>query len=171
MKKIMVFLVIIFSVCAFAETTLDVNITYEGSQMKVKETICGITPDLENGYAADADGCYYTTYVLDEPLYGYVFEPRTKDLPAGTRAAYYIAFYDSTIPEGKKLHTYVMNDGEKIRSVEGLYHDRIIQGVVVLKDGEYLRMTSDKEPPYIYIYIVTFIVVIIGVFFIVRRKN
>lgn len=171
MKKMFFLVLMFFSACAFAEPSIDINITYEGSVMKVRETVCEWTPSLENGYAADENGCYYTTYRLDQPLYGYKFTPKMGALPQAAKAAYYIAFYDSTIPDGKSLHTYVIKDGQAVRSIEGIYHDRVLQGVALLKPGETLMLTSDEEQHYVFIYIITAIIAAVGVFAIVRRKN
>lgn len=171
MRKVLFIICMFISAYAFAEPTVDVNITYEGSMMKVKETVCGWTPDLEKGYAADENGCFYTTYRLEQPLYGYTFTPKLGSLKEPYRLAYYIAFYDSTIPEEKMLHTEVMSDGKPLRTLEGLYHDRVMQGVAVLKGGETIRLTSDKEPHYVFIYVLTVIIAFAGIFAIVRRKK
>jgi len=150
---------------------LDINIIYEASQMKVKETVCGIVPDIENGYMEDENGCFFTRYELDVPMFGFVFEPKTAALSQPVRCAYYISFFDSAVPEKDMVKTAVYKDGKLVREVENLKHERTFQGLILLDKGETLHISTAREPSYTYIYIISVLVVIAGVIFILRRKK
>jgi len=168
-KVIILSFLIIFSVSAFA-AKLDINIIYEASRMKVTETICGVTPDLEQGFIETEEGCFSTGYEVDTPMYGFVFEPKTISGVDETRCAYYISFFDAAFPKADLVKTEIVNDGKVVREIKNLVHERTFQGIALLKNGENLRLSSNKEPKYTIVYIIGALIVAIGVFFILRKK-
>ena len=171
MKIFFAFLLIISAAQAFASATIDINILHERSSFEVKETVCGWTPDPEKGYLADENGCFYTKYKLKAPVYGFDFTPRTRAVLQPARAAYYVQFLGPNIPAEEKLHAEIISGGEKVRDITSVFHDNTLQGTGILAKGETIRLYSDEEPSYAYIYIITVIIIIFGVAVIVRRKR
>jgi len=170
-KNIILFsFLILFTATAFA-ASLDINIIYEASRMKVKEKVCGVTPDLEKGYVETEDGCFKTSYELDVPMYGFTFEPRTLPDAELTKCAYYISFFDSAFPKTDLVTTEVYKDDKFVRKIENLVHERTFQGLALLKKGEHIRLSSKAEPSYTVIYIIAAIIVAIGMFFILRKRR
>lgn len=170
MKKFAVFcLFIFFSVTGYS-SQLDINIIYEASVMKVKETLCGTEPDFDGGYILTENDCYQTMYELDEPMYGFSFEPKTVP-DENYKLAYYISFFDSAFPPEDLVKTEIIKEGEVLREVDNLVHERTFQGLLVLENGQTVRLSSAEEPSYMIIYVLAFIVVAGGAFFILRRKK
>lgn len=163
---------ILLALSAFA-STMDINIIYEASTMKVKETVCGWTPNLDKGYMETKDGCWQTRYNLKVPMYGFTFEPKSgaEGVPADTKCAYYLTFFDAAFPKPNMLKTEIIHKGRSVRDIESFYHDRTFQGVVILGKDESIRLSSEKEPSYIIIYVISAIVVALGLFAISRRKR
>lgn len=159
-----------FLYLSVSAATLDINILYEASSMKVKETACGFQPDLKTGYYENEDGCFEASYTLDVPMYGFTFEPKTKDVPADTKCAYYITFFDSAIPKDNMVKTEIAKNGKVIGRADNFMHDRTFQGVLMLGEGENIRLSSAKEPSYMYIYIAALIVIAAGLFFIWKKR-
>jgi hypothetical protein len=168
-KKAFIFCFLSLFFVSSHAATFDINAVYEASHLKVKETVCGWEPDLSIGYVMTDNDCYFTKYSLEVPMYGLHFEPKTKNIPEGTKIAYYMSFFDSATPDKDKFKVEMVAESG-VKKVEALFHDRTLQGVVVVKDGGTLRITSEKEQSYIAIYIAAVILTLIGIFFIVRRK-
>ena len=139
--------------------------------MKVKETVCGDMPADLNGYIETEDECYQTSYELDVPMYGFVFEPKSGPVVKAAKLAYYISFFDSAVPKQDHLKTEVIKNGKPVREVQGIVHDRTFQGLVLLAEGENIRMSSKKETSYMIVYVLAVILVAAGVFLILRRKK
>lgn len=171
MKNIIFMFIILWSVQVFASAEVDINIIHERSSFEVKETICGWTPDPEKGFLEDDNGCFYTTYKMDAPVYGFDFRPRMEDVLQPARVAYYVQFLGPNIPAEQKLHAEVTSGGNKNRDIVPIFHDNTLQGVGMLKTGENIRIYSDKEPSYIYIYVIAVVVIITGLTLIVRRRK
>ncbi|MCD8553183.1 hypothetical protein [Seleniivibrio sp.] len=171
MKNTIFFLTFLFAFNAFALGTLDINVIHERSSFEIKETICGWSPDPEKGFMPDGNGCFYTAYEMKAPLKGFSIVPRTGDVPQAARAAYYIQFLGPDLPAQENLHAEVTSGGKPVRSIDSVYHDNTLQGIAALETGEALRLYSDAEPSYMYIYVITVIIIILGMTFIVRRKD
>lgn len=171
MKKVLFFCFLLnFSLLAYG-AGLDINIIYEGSVMKVKETVCGWEPDLSKGYLQTDDDCYQTMYQLDVPMYGFSFEPVSEVRADNVKFAYYISFFDSVIPKDGMVKTEVIKDGEVLREVKNLFHARTFQGLTILSAGETVRFSTEKEPSYIIVYILAAAVIAAGVFLIIRKRK
>jgi len=170
-KKIIIlcFLTIICSNLYAAR--FDINGVYEASQMKVKEVLCGWEPDISKGYLLDEDDCYFTQYMLDIPMYGFTFTPKTTDIPDGAKLSYYFSFFDSATPDKKMFKTELISADGKSRVIEGLFHERTLQGLAVVKAGDKFVVSSDVEKSYLPIYVVASVVSLFGVFLIARRKK
>lgn len=170
MKRIFFGVFLFLSAANLYASKLDINIIYESSEMKVKETVCGSQPDLEKGFMEDGEGCFFTQYTLDVPMFGFVFEPKSGAVQDVTKCAYYISFFDAVTPKEGFVKTYIVSDGG-VRKVDNLMHDRTFQGLLVLQKGETIRLATEPEPSYIYIYIIALAVLASGVYFIIRRKK
>jgi len=170
-KKTSFFCFFIFIASAVSAAKLDINIIYEASRMKVKETVCGWQPDLSAGYVDAEDDCFMTRYELEVPMYGFKFEPVSGPVPTEAKCVYYISFFDSAMPKEGFLTTEVVSAGEGVRAVKNLLHNRTFQGLVILKDGETIRMSTEKEPPYTVIYVIAALFVAAGLFLILRRRK
>lgn len=171
MKKVTFFCFCLLIVVNAYSSKLDINIIYEASRMKIKETVCGWQPDLDKGYILADDDCYQTKYELDVPMYGFTVEPKSTPVPEDVRVAYYLSFFDSAIPKDDLVYTEVIKKDKVLRSVKGVKHNRTFQGLTLLKRGESIRFSSKAEPSYIYIYIIAVLSVSAGLFFIFRKKR
>ncbi|WP_041229982.1 hypothetical protein ACMC5R_02010 [Deferribacteres bacterium DY0037] len=169
-KAINFFLCILVAFPVFA-SKLDINIIYEASRMKIKETVCGWQPDFDLGYVESENDCYQTIYEIDVPMYGFIVEPKSTPLPQAAKVAYYLSFFDSAVPKDGHVKTVVLKDGKPVRTVTGIRHDRTFEGLVIMDKGESLQFSSKTEPSYTYIYIIAVIFVIIGSYFILRKRK
>jgi len=165
------FILLTLSSYASDSSKLDINIIYEASTMKVKETVCGWQPDLSLGYIDYDEDCYQTRYELDIPMYGFVFEPKSGPIPQAAKVAYYMSFFDSAVPKDDLVTTEVVKDGKVLKVIKGVKHDRTFQGLAILENGENLRFSSKQEPTYYTIYIIAIILVGTGAFLILRKKK
>lgn len=170
-KKVAYFCFFILMTATSFASKLDINIIYEASTMKVKETVCGWQPDLSKGYIDAGEDCYETGYSLDVPMFGFTFEPISGPLPQAAKVAYYLSFFDSVVPEDDHVKTEVVSDGKAVRTIKGVKHDRTFQGLAILDAGETIRFTSKDEPTYYYIYIIAVLFVGVGAFLILRKKQ
>ncbi|MGE4268543.1 MAG: hypothetical protein AB7F25_14010 [Deferribacterales bacterium] len=171
MKNTIFFLTFLFSLNASALGTLDINVIHERSSFEIKETVCGWSPDPEKGFMPDGNGCFYTAYEMKAPLKGFSIASRTGDVPQPVRAAYYVQFIGPDLPAQENLHAEVTSGGKAVRAIDSIYHDNTFQGIGALNTGESLKLYSDAEPSYMYIYVITIVILILGITFIVRRKN
>jgi hypothetical protein len=170
-KKAAYFCFFIFLTATSFASKLDINIIYEASSMKVKETVCGWQPDLSKGYIDAGEDCYTTGYTLDVPMFGFTFEPISGPLPQAAKVAYYLSFFDSVVPTDDHVKTEIIKDGSVKETIKGVKHDRTFQGLAILDAGETIRFTSKNEPSYYYIYIIAVLFVGAGVFLILRKKG
>lgn len=171
MKKIIIFcFFIIFAVSGFA-SKLDINIIYEASRMKVKETTCGTMPTDLSGYIETEEGCFQMQYELEVPMYGFTYVPKTPPADEPTKLAYYISFFDSAFPRKDLVKTEVIENGKPVRELENFVHERTFQGLVVLEKGQSIRMSTEEEPSYIIVYAIFSAIVAAGLFFIIRKKK
>jgi len=170
-KKIVVFCFFTLIASSVFASEVDINIIYEASRMKVTETICGEMPSETGGYIETEKGCFQTRYELDVPMYGFSFEPKTLPSDEAVKFAYYISFFDSASPKKDLVKTEIVADGEVLREVENLVHERTFQGLLILEEGQTVRLSSEKEPSYMIIYVMAIILVAAGLTFIMRRKK